>query len=465
MNPVLRFLGACGTVTGSRFLIEVDERRLLVDCGLFQGTREDRRRNWAPFGVDPRSVSAAVITHAHLDHSGYLPALVRHGFSGPIRATPSTCALIGVVLRDSAHLQEEDAGYAASHRFSKHANPIPLYTTEDAEKALMQLQPLAFDAPELVAGAEVTLHIAGHILGSAIAQVKVEGRSVVFSGDLGRRSHPLLRPPAARPDADIVVVESTYGGRLHPGDQSGRLGAIIRETIQHRGSVLIPAFAVDRTEVVLHALLGLLRKGEIPDVPIFVDSPMALTTLQIYRDAFAEQSPDVRPEVGADPFGISRRHDPFGVHRLHLAATVDESKRLNDPEEPCIIVSASGMASGGRVVHHLAHLLPDDRNTVLLVGYQAVGTRGYDIVHGATAVKALGRYVPVRARVEQLENLSVHADEDELIGWLASGPRAPDACYVVHGEPDGSAALVARIHRDLGWLAIAPELGETVRLD
>ncbi|MGZ4614680.1 MAG: MBL fold metallo-hydrolase RNA specificity domain-containing protein [Actinomycetes bacterium] len=456
MTPVLRFLGACGTVTGSRFLIERDGDRLLVDCGLFQGTREQRRRNWAPPGVEPTSVTAAVITHAHLDHSGYLPAFVRDGFSGPILATPSTCELIGVVLRDSAHLQEEDADYAAQHRFSKHSRPVPLYDSEDAEKALTLLRPLPFGEPAQVAGMDVTLDIAGHILGSAIARVTAAGRTVVFSGDLGRQDHPLLRPPAPRPDGDVVVVESTYGDRRHPGDESVRLGKIITDTLLHRGSVLIPAFAVDRTEVVLHALLGLRQNGAIPDVPIFVDSPMALTTLRIYRDAFAAHAADVRPEVGADPFGIEG---------LHLAATVPESMALNHPEQPCIIVSASGMASGGRVVHHLAHMLPEHRNTVLLVGYQAVGTRGYDIAHGAAAVKALGRYIPVRARIEQLESLSVHADTDELMGWLASGARAPDSCYVVHGEPDASAALAQRIRSELGWLSVAPHDGETVRLD
>ena len=456
MGTTLTFLGAAGTVTGSAFLLERGTQRVLVDCGLYQGEREWRRRNWEPFAVDPGSIGNVVLSHAHLDHCGYLPALVRQGFTGPAWCTEGTAALAAIVLRDSAHLQEEDADYAAQHRFSKHSRPVPLYDTEDAEKALTLLRPLPFGEPAQVAGMEVTLDIAGHILGSAIARVTAADRTVVFSGDLGRPDHPLLRPPVPRPDGDVVVVESTYGDRRHPGDESRRLGKIITETLLRRGSVLIPAFAVDRTEVVLHALLGLRQNGAIPDVPIFVDSPMALTTLQIYRDAFAAHAADVRPEVGADPFGIEG---------LHLAATVPESMALNHPEQPCIIVSASGMASGGRVVHHLAHMLPEHRNTVLLVGYQAVGTRGYDIAHGAAAVKALGRYIPVRARIEQLESLSVHADADELMGWLASGARAPDSCYVVHGEPDASAALAQRIRSELGWLAVAPQDGETVRLD
>ena len=279
---------------------------------------------------------------------------------------------------------------------------------------------------------------------------------MVFSGDLGRRNHPLLKAPEPPPACDVVVIESTYGGRRHPADESNRLAEIITSTIERRGSVLIPAFAVDRTEVILHALLNLRLKDAIPHVPIFVDSPMALKALQIYRDAFASSAPDVRSDIGGDPFGIQS---------IHLAESVDESIQLNHPSRPCIIVSASGMASGGRVVHHLAHLLPDRSNTVLLVGYQAAGTRGHDLAHGAAAVKALGRYVPVHARVEQLESLSVHADEDELVAWLTSGHTEPKICYVVHGEPDASAALSQRIRSELGWLAVVPKQGEIVRLD
>jgi metallo-beta-lactamase family protein len=455
----LQFLGACGTVTGSRFLLESGSDKVLVDCGLFQGQRELRRRNWEPLPLDPATLGGIVLTHAHLDHTGYLPVLTRDGFRGPVLASPATCELAALVLRDSAHLQEEDARYAAERGFSKHESPRPLYDEGDAERAVSQLVPTPFGVRTAVPGGDVVLHPAGHILGSAIAEFHVAGRTVVFSGDLGRAHHPLLRPPTPRPETDVVVVESTYGARRHPADETDRLGEVVTRTIRRGGSVLIPAFAVDRTEIVLQALHRLMSAAAIPAVPVFVDSPMALAALQLYRQAVEDSDPDVRGDLPADPFGLDR---------VHLAATVDESIALNFPRQPCIIISASGMASGGRVVHHLAHLAPDRRNTVVLVGFQAPGTRGFDLAHGASQLKALGRYVPVHCQVEVFEGMSVHADADDLVRWLAGAPGEvppPAVCYLVHGEAESSAVLADRLRHELGWFTVIPRQGEVVRLD
>ncbi|MCU0266107.1 MAG: MBL fold metallo-hydrolase [Actinomycetia bacterium] len=453
----LTFLGAAGTVTGSRFLLEQDGTRVLVDCGLFQGLRELRRRNWEPPPVDPGHLDAVVLTHAHLDHCGYLPRLVRDGFAGPVYASAATCDLTAVVLRDSARLQEEDARYAAEHGFSKHARPEPLYGVEEAEAAITQLRPLPFGcASEVASGATLTLSPAGHILGSSVVHLVLDGRTVAFSGDLGRPHHPLLRAPGPPPEADCYVVESTYGDRAH-AEPTPRLADAVRRTVARGGVVLVPAFAVDRTEVLLMELRRLMGSGEVPRVPVYVDSPMALETLSLYRRAIREASPEIRPDL---PDGV----DLFDPGHLVEARSVEDSKRLNDPGHPCVIVSASGMATGGRVVHHLAGLLPDPRNTVVLVGFQAAGTRGRDLAQGATQLKIHGRYVRVRAQVVECQEFSVHADADETLEWLRSAPREPDAAFVVHGEEAASAALAERIRTELGWVAVVPRMGERIRL-
>jgi metallo-beta-lactamase family protein len=451
----LTFLGAAGTVTGSRFLLEHDGRRVLVDCGLFQGLRELRRRNWAPFPTDAAGIDAVVLTHAHLDHTGYLPRLVRDGFRGPVVCTADTGALAEIVLRDSAHLQEEDARYARRAGFSKHDPVLPLYDEADARAACALLRPAPFDTEvELTTGVSVLLRPAGHILGSATALVQVGERRVLFSGDLGRRQHPLLLPPAEPGAADVVVVESTYGDRRHAGSSRRRLAAAIRRTVARGGSVLVPAFAVDRTEVVLHLLSDLLRTGEIPDVSVHVDSPMALSAMEVYRRAVTARHVDLRPDAV----------DPFADPHVRAATTALESQQLNVPGRPCIVVSASGMATGGRVVHHLKHQLPDARNLVVLTGFQAAGTRGRDLLEGARYLKMHGVYVPVRAEVLALDDLSCHADADELAGWLELLPRAPDAVYVVHGEPSSSEAFADRLHADTGWTVVVPRSGEKVSL-
>ncbi len=458
MAGSLTFVGAAGTVTGSKFLIASSESQVLVDAGLFQGLRELRRRNWEPFPLDPAHLDAVVLSHAHLDHSGYLPALGRQGLTAPVFASEGTRLLGGLVLRDSAKLQEEDAAYAGRKGFSKHARPRPLYDTADVERVLPLFRPVPFGLRvEIAPEVQLTLHPAGHILGSATCLVEFEGRRVMFSGDLGRANHPILVPPPPPFAADVMVVESTYGDRHHPADSTEQLAQVIRRTEARGGSVLIPAFAVDRTEVLLMALRRLRQEGRIPPMPVYVDSPMALGALQIYRQAISEGWSEIRPDVAG---GV----EAFEAGEVHEARTVADSMALNAPRRPVIAVSASGMATGGRVVHHLKHLLPDPRHTVVLPGYQAVGTRGRDLAEGASEVKIHGEWVPVRAQIEVIEGFSVHADADEMLTWLAGAPAPPSMTYVVHGEPEASAALAARIERTLGWPVTVPADGATVLL-
>jgi metallo-beta-lactamase family protein len=465
-DPVLSFLGATGTVTGSRFLLDTAGGRVLVDCGLYQGLKELRRRNWEPFPIDPASIDAIVVTHAHIDHCGYLPALVRDGFQGRVHCSERTAELVSIVLPDSGHLHEEEAAWANRRGYSKHSPALPLYTEADARRSLDQLSPLAFDAPfDLLPDVRLTLHPAGHILGSAIAELVIERPGadpvrVAFSGDLGRPHHPLLRPPTPLTalDPDVVVVESTYGGRHHDDtDALERLAGVIRRTAARGGTVVIPAFAVDRTEVLLHHLRLLLDAGAIPELPIAVDSPMALASLRVYRDAVANGSVDVRAELLDGP-------DPFTPEGLIEVRDVEGSKELDQSRAPKIIVSAAGMATGGRVLHHLARFLPDHRSSVVLVGFQAAGTRGRALAEGARQVKLLGHYIRVRAEVVDLPSFSVHADHDELLDWLSTAPREPSAVYVVHGEPDGTAALADAVGERLGWTAVAPAYKERVTL-
>ncbi|TQM57511.1 MBL fold metallo-hydrolase RNA specificity domain-containing protein [Humibacillus xanthopallidus] len=472
--PALTFYGAAGTVTGSKFLVDGARGRVLVDCGLYQGEKRWRERNWEDFPVPPETIDAVALTHAHLDHCGYLPALVRGGFTGPALTTVGTAALAAVILRDSARLQEEEAEGARRGGWSRHDPPLPLYDVADAERAIAALQPLepagAADgdrgksvAPDTQsvcvgpgAGVEVTFVRAGHILGSSSVLVEVDGAGVLFSGDLGRPDHPVLLPRARPPAARTVVIESTYGDRAHPEvDPEHRVMAdAIRRTIGRGGTVVIPAFAVDRTEIVLLAIADLIERHAIPDVPVWVDSPMALAALDIYRD------PAHAAELRPDALERLRR-----LHGLRSAHTAEESIRLNTPGTPCIIVSASGMATGGRVIHHLRHLLPQSRNSVLLTGYQAVGTRGRDLQEGAREVKITGHYVPVRAEIVTLDDFSVHADADELLTWLGELPETPETVHVVHGEPAAAQALADGIRRQFDCAVSVPRYGERVLLD
>ncbi|WP_405067577.1 MBL fold metallo-hydrolase [Kribbella sp. NBC_01510] len=452
----LTFLGAAGTVTGSKFLVEQDEQRILIDCGLFQGDARWRRRNWDPFPVNPASLSAVVLTHAHLDHCGYLPSLVRQGFHGPVICTPGTAEVAAIVLRDAAHLQVEDAEHAREGGYSRHDPPLPLFDTADAERAIGQFRPSVGQA-ELPGGATVTLHRAGHILGSAFAVLEQDDRRLLVSGDLGRQEHPLLLPPELPPAVDTILVESTYGDRRHQPLDHARLARLISATAARGGVVLMPAFAIDRTAVLLHELTGLAHDRLIPKLPVYVNSPMALAALNVYRAAVDAKSPELRPEVVGGP-------DPFDPGDLRLVHSVEESIRISDPGRPSIVISASGMATGGRVLYHLARLLPSARNTVVLPGFQVPGTRGRALLDGARSVKIHGRYVPVRAQVVGLPEFSAHADSDELIGWLSATPRAPEVVHVVHGEDHARAELVRRIQDELDWTAVAPSHLERIRL-
>lgn len=458
----IAFLGAATTVTGSRFLVSSEKSKVLVDAGLFQGLRENRRKNWDPFPVDPASLDAIVLTHAHLDHCGYLPLLVRQGYRNKIYATDYTIKLATVILRDSAKLQMEDAKFAAEKGFSKHPIPLPLYNMEDVEKTLDHFSSVNFrTSVKLTNDASVTYMPSGHILGSAYVLLEIGGKELLFTSDLGRNNHPLLSPPDRAPSVvlDAVVTESTYGDRVHEAPLN-TFADEINAAIKRGGSILIPAFAVDRTEVILMALRELIGSGEIPNIPIYVDSPMALSALDFYRDAVEKDAPELRDGVAEKWKSI----DPFDPGNLAEMRTVEESKSLNDITETSIIISASGMGTGGRVVHHMAKMLPDPKNTVLLVGYQAAGSRGRSLEDGEAHVKIHGKWVPVHAAIVKIESFSVHADSDELIAWLRS-VKTPKKVFVVHGEPDSEEALAVRLRNELHWNVYVPKSEESFELN
>jgi metallo-beta-lactamase family protein len=434
----------------------------MVDCGLFQGLKELRLRNWDRFPVEPSQLDAIALTHAHLDHSGYVPAVRREGYRGPVYATPGTVALCRILLPDSGHLQEEEALYANRHGYSKHAPARPLYTEDDALSSLDQLQAVALHSRVALAGGiHATMRRAGHILGAASIVLEIERprrHTILFSGDLGRPLHPLLRSPEPPPAADTIVIESTYGDRYHEDDASIALfEQALARTIARRGVAIVPSFAVDRTEVVLFHLFRLVRSGRLPAVPVYVDSPMATAALKLYRAAARRGDEEIRPEIAAAP-------DVFDPAAVTAVRTVEESMALNTMAGPAIIISASGMATGGRVLHHLAHRLPDPANTVILVGYQADGTRGRRLLNGEPAVKMLGRYVEVKAEIVNVQAFSAHADRMELIGWLRQAPRPPGRVYVVHGDPAAAESLRAGIAEVLGWDAAVAKHLQTVRL-
>lgn len=458
----LTTLGGVRTVTGSRFLFEVGDRRVLVDAGLFQGLKELRDRNWADFPIDPGSIDAIVVTHGHLDHCGYLPRLVKAGFRGPVHVTYDTGKLMSIVLPDSGRLLEEEAKYANRAGYSRHRPALPLYDEEDAWRSLDLLQQTPFGVPvEVAPGITARFDIAGHILGSAMVRLTLgdDEVQVTCSGDLGRHSHPLLRPPLPIGSTDWILVESTYGDREHNDvdDSVERLAALIERTVDRGGKVVIPAFAVDRTEVLLYHLRQLHDAGRLPPVPIYVDSPMALAALQVYRGAIRDHADDVRPDLHGD-------HDLFDLPDLEEVHDAEGSKAVGRRAGPAIIIAGSGMASGGRVVHHLKNYLPDRANSVALVGFQAAGTRGRSLLDGADSLKIHGRYVPVRAEVCDLSGFSVHADASELLDWLRTAEREPSGVFVVHGELDAASVLQRRIRDELGWNAVVPRDGELLNL-
>jgi metallo-beta-lactamase family protein len=449
----LSFLGGAGTVTGSKYLVEAGSDRLLVDCGLFEGFKLLRLRNWAAFPIEPRSIGAVVLTHAHLDHSGYLPLLVRHGFAGPIYCTEATAELCEILLPDSAHLQEKDAEYANRHGFSRHKPALPLYTQKDAEHALRRLKTVPFEqAVSLPGGADIRMRRAGHILGAASVELTWGGSRIVFSGDIGRYDDAVMGDPEPFEQADCLLVESTYGDRLHETiNPQDALAEIIPRTIGRGGTVIIPAFAVGRAQSLMFHIHQLKAVKRIPNVPVFLDSPMAEDASRIWSR---------RPDDHR--LGERECRDAFAV--AHYVRDVEESKALTVNPAPKIIISASGMATGGRVLHHLKHYAPDARSTILFAGYQAGGTRGADMIAGARSIKIHGAYVPVRAEVRNLAMLSAHADADEIMRWLGGLRHGPRKAFITHGAPPASDALRRRIEEQLGWHCVVPEHGQRVEL-
>lgn len=450
----LSFLGATGTVTGSKYALTHGAGTVLVDCGLFQGYKQLRLRNWAALPIDASSLSAVILTHAHLDHTGYLPLLVKQGFRGPIYCTEATSELSAILLPDSGHLQEEEAEYANRRGFSKHRPALPLYTQEDAERCLRYFTPMSFERPfEAAPGMNVRFLPSGHILGSAFVVVSAGDRQIVFSGDLGRPDDLVMRAPAVIEAADFLIVESTYGDRLHSAaDPKVQFGEVIRRTAARGGVVVVPSFAVGRAQALLYAIHLLKQEGAIPPLlPVYLNSPMAADVTDIYHRHRTEH-----------------RLTPEQCEAMCRVATIvnsaDESRALNEKRFPMVIIAASGMATGGRVLHHLKAFAPDPRNTILFSGYQAGGTRGASIVQGAPEVKIHGAYVPVRAEVDVLENLSAHSDYNETLGWLRGFTSRPRQTFVTHGEPAAADALRHRIGEELGWSCSVPDYLQTVDL-
>jgi metallo-beta-lactamase family protein len=460
----LRFLGAAGTVTGSKFLLQVEGARILLDCGLYQGLKELRLRNWDPLPLDAATIDHVVLTHAHVDHSGYLPRLFGSGFHGAVHATPATVDLLRILLADAGHLQEEEAEYHNLRGTSTHRPALPLYTAVDGARAAERVGALAYSKTlPLAPGCSLAFARAGHILGAATATLDVAvpggARRIVFSGDVGRYDAPILPDPAPLGDADYVVVESTYGDRRHDSSPiADGLERVVRQAVAREGAIVVPAFAVGRTQDLLYHLNMLQTARRIPPLPIYVDSPMAIDATAIYRAHPEEFDDEMRAMALA---GTS----PLEARSFHLARTAEDSRAINAVPGPVLIISASGMATGGRVLHHLRTRLPDPRTTVLLVGYQAIGTRGRALEEGARTVRIFAEDVPVRATVEMMHGLSAHADADGLMRWLRTAHRRPRRLFVVHGEPAPAAALAGRVRAELGWDVTVPAYLDTVTIE
>ena len=448
-SPTLQFLGAAGGVTGSKFLLSINSDQLLIDCGLFQGLKELRLRNWTPLPIDLARLRSVILTHAHIDHSGYLPRVVAKGFRGPVYATPGTCDLLRVMLPDAAHLQEEEAGYANRKGYSKHAPALPLYTVEDAGATLKLLRPVRVgEKVEVAKGVVLDFARVGHILGAGSARfnfdVNGQKKTLIDSGDLGRYDRPILKDPEPGGTADWLMIESTYGNRIHPRDSENELRAVIKETAAERRCLIIPAFAIGRTQELVYTIRKMEDAGEIPTMPVYVDSPMGIEATEIYSRHTEEHDFEMARLRGNDL-------SPLRSRRMVVAKTPEQSKAINNMKGPLIIISASGMATGGRVLHHLKHRLPNPDTTVLLAGYQAEGTRGRSLQDGAKEIKMLGEVIPVRAKVKVLDGFSAHADQGEIMRWLGTFKKAPKITYIVHGEAAGANALADEIRQRLRW--------------
>ena len=459
----LSFWGAAGSVTGSKYLLESDQGRVLVDCGLFQGLKELRLRNWDEPPFDAAAVKAVIITHAHIDHTGYLPRFVRHGFRGPVYCSRGTADLMKILLPDAARLQEEEADYRNRHKITKHSPALPLYTEDDAREALKLLQVVSNNGEQvrIVKGYTAEFRIAGHILGSSQVLVRVEGaapRNVLFSGDLGKYDQPIIRDPETPPGCDYLVVESTYGDRLHDVERpKDALERIIKDAASHGSAVLIPAFAVGRAQEILYFIRELEDEKRIPVLPVCVDSPMAAAATQAYARRTEEQDVDYANALKTNP-------TPLRTHSMLACSTREESKSINGMQGARIIIAASGMMNGGRILHHALRLLPDENATVVFVGYQAAGTLGRRVADGEKQVKVLGQWVPVRCRIEKIGGFSAHADWKEVIRWLEGMPSPPRRTFVTHGEPEAAEAMAHRIRERFGWTIEVPQYGERVEL-
>jgi len=448
----LTFLGAAGTVTGSKYLIEAGGLRILVDCGLFQGYKNLRLLNWQPMPFSTKEIDAVVLTHAHIDHSGALPLLVKQGYRGPVYATRATAELCGLLLPDSGHLQEADADFANRHKSSKHHPALPLYTEEDARRALKLFKPLEFDELLTLGPLQLRLRGAGHILGAGSVELRQGNHSLLMSGDLGRPDDLMMKPPVPIEHGDTLVIESTYGDRTHDdGDHTGELADVIRRTAARGGMVIVPAFAVGRTQALLHQIWLLKKAKQIPDLPVFLDSPMAIDTTGIYQHHANEH------RLSADDC----RH--MGTV-ARFCRTPDQSRELNQLTYPAIIISASGMATGGRILHHLKNHLGDHRCSVVFAGFQAGGTRGARLVQGERSIRIFGQDVAVNAEIVSLPGMSAHADAGQIIDWLKTAKQPPQHVYITHGEQDASDALRRRIQRELGWHASVPMMGDRVEV-
>jgi metallo-beta-lactamase family protein len=460
----LHFLGAAGTVTGSKFVLDCDGYRVMIDCGLFQGLKELRLRNWEPLPLHPASINDVILTHAHIDHTGYLPRLVRDGFHGTVYTTKATADLLTLMLPDSARIQEEDAEYANRKGYSKHKPALPLYTEADAKAALRLLQGVNYEQDiRLSKFVNARFTQAGHILGSSCVQTNVqvpgsEAFSILFSGDLGRYDEPILNDPAPVHETDYLLIESTYGNRTHEDiDPKDRLAEIINDTVARGGKVIIPAFAIGRTQLLIYYLRELEDEKRTPVIPVIVDSPMGASATKFY--AKHKQEHDLDMQRLADD-----KRNALSTHRFSLVHGRQNSKGLNRLHEPAVIISASGMATGGRIMHHLYHNLPNPKNTVVLVGYQAEGTRGRRLQNGEKTLRLLGEDVPVNAKIETVGSLSAHADSTEILRWLGEFKRPPRQTFIVHGEPDAASALAALITEKLGWNVAIPQYQETCEL-
>jgi len=457
-------MGAAGTVTGSKHLLETHGKKLLIDCGLFQGRKPLRQKNWEALELAPPLIDEVLLTHAHIDHTGYLPRLVKDGFSGDIRCTEATSDLVRILLPDTGHLQEEEARYANKKGYSRHSPAKPLFTEEDAQDVFPRLQPVSYGEHFYPAeGLRAKYRDAGHILGSAFLDLKSQGahgsRKIVFSGDIGRPADPILRPPAQAYNVDYLVLESTYGDRVHEDHEpQEELAKVVNETMERNGVVLIPAFSVGRTQSLLYMLRELEEDGVIPSVPVYVDSPMAQRALEVHRGHIRDLNLVCRKKNIAGTRIFHPKH-------LILCPKREQSEAINKVPGGAIIISASGMATGGRILHHLRERLPHPRHTVLFVGYQAIGTRGRTLMEGAEELKMFGERVPVNARIASVAGFSGHADYQELLAWLSGFNRMPEKIFLVHGEPEASEAFKKEIQRHFRCQVHIPEEGESVELD